>query len=342
MQACTIQQVDRLITSASIRLLLCLFALAFLLLATERYSLADPGLINRTPITKQSKPKTKLDKLADSLGDIVKSIDQIVAEPGEGEFKEELIISEPIKKKAKPVQTIAKPVPKPNKPIKSSAPVTASPAIPKPVPSKAADKTSVKMPVDKITAVKEEPASSVNTAKKKISKPAYQKLSIAGEELNEDAKQWACVEDTQSGLIWEVKDSNGGLRDKKHSYSWFDPSHENLQGIADGGRCKGGIQCDTNAYIQALNTQNFCGHSDWRLPTREEIQQLVDLGNNRSQATINKDLFPDTVPSWYWTSSSNASNPGYAWYVLFRNGISLNDLKQRPKHIRLVRTNKKA
>ena len=35
----------------------------------------------------------------------------------------------------------------------------------------------------------------------------------------------------------------------------------------------------------------------------------------------------------------NESQPEYAWYVLFRNGVKLNDLKERPKHIRLVRSN---
>ena len=47
--------------------------------------------------------------------------------------------------------------------------------------------------------------------------------------------------------------------------------------------------------------------------------------------------FPETRASWYWTSSENKSRDDVAWYVLFRNGLALNDLKERPKHIRLVR-----
>jgi hypothetical protein len=57
---------------------------------------------------------------------------------------------------------------------------------------------------------------------------------------------------------------------------------------------------------------------------------------------INREYFPEAIASWYWTASSNEENSGYAWYVLFKNGISLNDLKKRPKHVRLVRAGNKA
>lgn len=346
MQACNTQQVDQIITAASTRALLCLFAFVFLLMATLQYSHADSGLINRSAYTiKKEKPKSGLDRLADSLGDIVKSIDQIVAEPDAGITSEKLIISEPVETRMAPNTAATNPTPLADKPTKNKTPsklVPVSPAKPKPDLSKATTMATAKIPGSEIIKEVETPITNALTDQEDLSKPAFQKLNIVGKVLTDDAAQWACVEDTRNGLIWEVKESNGGLRDKKNSYSWFDPSHNELSGIADGGRCKGGIKCDTNAYVQALNSQNFCGHSDWRLPTREEIQQLVNLENDKAEATINQKLFPDTVPSWYWTSSTNKNNPGYAWYVLFRNGIPLNDLKQRPKHIRLVRTNKKA
>ena len=87
-----------------------------------------------------------------------------------------------------------------------------------------------------------------------------------------------------------------------------------------------------------MNKQNFCGHNDWRLPTREQLQTLVNLKDEIEPVKISKEYFPETVPSWYWTASEHNDNTDFAWYVLFRNGVSLNDLKERPKHIRLVRT----
>ena len=167
----------------------------------------------------------------------------------------------------------------------------------------------------------------------------YQRLDANGEPVAGD-QPWSCVRDNRSDLVWEVKTSDGGLRDAGFLYSWFDPSVDGRSGVSDGGRCGGGIDCDTHAYQVALNRQALCGFDDWRLPSKQELQTLVALDRQDGDATIDRDYFPAATPSWYWTASSNEMRPGYAWYVLFRNGIPLNDLKARPKHIRLVRGNR--
>jgi len=167
----------------------------------------------------------------------------------------------------------------------------------------------------------------------------YIKQDNEGNSLEDDTEQWTCVHDTATGLVWEVKSKDDAMRDSNNLYSWFKPGHTVMPGEPDGGRCMGDADCDTNAYVKAMNERNYCGHNDWQLPTREQMQTLVDLRNGNDKVKINKQYFPNTMPSWYWTSSDKENNNEFAWYVLFRNGFALSDLKERPKHIRLVRKN---
>jgi hypothetical protein len=167
----------------------------------------------------------------------------------------------------------------------------------------------------------------------------FERLDIAGENIVE-SDTWSCVADKKTDLFWEVKTVDGGIRDTAHSYTWFDPELDGQTGVEDGGRCGGGVKCDTHHYQVSLNQERLCGFDDWRLPSREELETLVKFQAKKSSATIDENFFPVAEASWYWTASSNDSNPGYAWYVLFRNGIPLNDLKARPKHVRLVRGGK--
>ena len=167
----------------------------------------------------------------------------------------------------------------------------------------------------------------------------YIKYDDEGHSLSDNAEQWTCVHDSVEGLTWEVKSKEDGLRNTENLYSWFSPEEHKSRGITDGGRCKGDADCDTHAYIKAMNQEKFCGHNDWRLPTREEMMGLVSNNESDEKVMINTSYFPETLPSWYWTASSNESRPEFAWYILFNKGMPLNDLKENPKHIRLVRCN---
>ena len=193
-------------------------------------------------------------------------------------------------------------------------------------------------PTEPAPRVAETPADAVEIAAiEAIGKPVrFERLDARGEPLA-DGEPWTCVRDNRTGLVWEVKTRGGGLRDAAHVYSWFDPLQDADSGARDGGRCTGGIDCDTHDYQNALNDLALCGFSDWRLPARDELQTLVTAAAGRGAATIDDEHFPAALASWYWSASENDRRPDYAWYVLFRNGLPLNDLKSRPKHIRLVR-----
>ena len=115
-----------------------------------------------------------------------------------------------------------------------------------------------------------------------------------------EAVAGGCVKDKRTGLIWEVKTVDGGLRDKNKSYTNFD--------FTDS------YQSPSNAwmYQNAVNGTSLCGYTDWRLPTSEELHGLVDYGVTNTDPKIDNTWFPNTRSgySYNWTSS-RASYNGY-------------------------------
>ena len=91
---------------------------------------------------------------------------------------------------------------------------------------------------------------------------------------------------------------------------------------------------DAEAYCKALRTN---GHDDWRLPTIQELLSLVDY--TRHDPAIDITQFPDTKPTWYWSSSPGASAPAdYAWLVDFDDGHSDGGHRGHPAFVRAVRS----
>ena len=70
------------------------------------------------------------------------------------------------------------------------------------------------------------------------------------------------------------------------------------------------------AYCEADSTD---GYTDWRLPNIKELQSIVDFG--RVSPAIDTSFFLDTRGSGYWSSTSTKSYEGYAWRVVFGNGL---------------------
>ncbi len=144
------------------------------------------------------------------------------------------------------------------------------------------------------------------------SKP-YTKIGQGGVELPEDAtpdQGWMMTRDERTGLIWEIK--TGANKDEK--YNW-----NNAQSV----------------FIKKLNSERFGGFSDWRLPTKDELKSIVDKKNN--DLAINTEYFPNTVASWYWSSTTYASNTDYAWIVNFYYGYDDGTNKTHNRYVRAVR-----
>ena len=173
-----------------------------------------------------------------------------------------------------------------------------------------------------------------------INTPSYTKLDASGHDLPDTASSWAMVRDNITGLIWEVKINKDGTQDYSNPndadnlYTWYDSSPETNGG--DAGTP--GNSTDTMDYISALNSANFGGYSDWRLPTVRELQHIVDTyGENFQFYTA---YFPNTVYYYYWSSNSLAAEyaQNYAWRVGFGNGHVESTEKSGGQYVRAVRS----
>ncbi len=155
--------------------------------------------------------------------------------------------------------------------------------------------------------------------------------------LGAGVNDWACTKDNVTGLIWEVKTDDGGLRDKDNTYSWYNTDSDNnggSVGLQDGGTCIDS-DCDTQGYVQEVKNQNLCAAGDWRLPTKRELENIV--GYDRHDPTIDTDYFPNTISFVYWSSSPFAQYLHNAWSVVFIYGESGFSHKDYARYVRLVR-----
>ncbi|HEY7886374.1 MAG TPA: DUF1566 domain-containing protein [Cellvibrionaceae bacterium] len=107
----------------------------------------------------------------------------------------------------------------------------------------------------------------------------------------------------------------------------------------DGNTCKGRAQ--TYSWHTAANeatTNQYAGFTDWRLPTREELEGIVE--QSCETPAINTEVFPATPSNWYWSgtmSGRNDSASNLAWYVSFSLGRVHNQQKTLFGRVRLVR-----
>ncbi len=171
--------------------------------------------------------------------------------------------------------------------------------------------------------------------------PGYAKLDAAGNALDAAAPAWACVRDEATGLTWEAKTEDGGLRSVEHRHLWFNPvanGNGGEPGSADVSDTCGntiGFACNTANYVSYVSESALCGATDWRLPTQAELLTLVHAGNQKP--SIDTGFFPNTASVPYWSSTTYARIPGHAWGVHFGYGAAHAESKSVPNAVRLVR-----
>jgi hypothetical protein len=161
-------------------------------------------------------------------------------------------------------------------------------------------------------------------------------VPLADQTADYSTTPWACVKDNVTGLTWEVKTNDFGLHSPSWTYTWYEPDgtkNGGSPGTQNGGNCGGTSQCDTYGYAQAVNAAGWCGAKDWRMPTVDELSNIVNLDSG--YLSIDSAYFPNTIPSVFWSSSPYATDSA-AWFVFFNTGGDEHTLKSDHLRLRLV------
>ena len=112
------------------------------------------------------------------------------------------------------------------------------------------------------------------------------------------------VTDTKTNLMWQQDTIEGGLS--------FDEAITKAASLVCGG------------------------YSDWRLPTIQELQSIVDY--SKVNPSIDTTYFPNTLSSIYWSSSSTyVDSTSNAWLVYFDYGLVYLLNKTNSFYVRCVR-----
>ncbi|WP_350997937.1 DUF1566 domain-containing protein [Shewanella sp. TB7-MNA-CIBAN-0143] len=144
---------------------------------------------------------------------------------------------------------------------------------------------------------------------------------------------------------------NGTITDKQTNLMWIRCS---LGQTWQDGACKGSPSTFSWLYANTLSYSDG-NHSDWRLPTKEELSSLVFCSSgkpiywktndelctgNFESPTIAQTAFPQTPSGPFWTSTAqdNASM-GNKWLIYFDQGYGRWNGPILNLYVRLVRDN---
>ena len=136
------------------------------------------------------------------------------------------------------------------------------------------------------------------------------------------------ITDTQTGLMWEKKttavgsgQSSSDVRDVDNRFTWEYAMNEYVDRL--NGRL-----------IATANDGAFARHSDWRIPTMQELQSIVEpAAPGRMNA-----IFGANAAGSYWTSSKRLLGPtAVPWYVSFGTEIPVYVGQPFSFHVRAVR-----
>jgi outer membrane protein OmpA-like peptidoglycan-associated protein len=127
--------------------------------------------------------------------------------------------------------------------------------------------------------------------------------------------------------------NNGTVFDKTTNLTWMRCA---LGQTWSNNTCNGVPQLMSwETALETAKNANFVSAKDWRVPTQEELQSLLE--QNCEDPTINITAFPNFPPTSVYWSSSEINNNG-AWAVNFFDGDDYWSYKYDDEAVRLVHT----
>lgn len=127
----------------------------------------------------------------------------------------------------------------------------------------------------------------------------YIKLDNQGNPLPAASTNYTCVKDVMTGLTWEIKTDDGGLRDKDWRYKHMKNSAGyypyNFDQYSGAQLCQGIGSCDAYNYTNVVKSAGLCGRKGWRLPTQGELMTLLQANSDGKLPNINLKVFPETI-----------------------------------------------
>ncbi len=130
------------------------------------------------------------------------------------------------------------------------------------------------------------------------------------------------IQDNLTGFIWAP---NGNLMAAR------DPSFD-----TDGSPGDGAVTWSHALdYIDKLNSENYLGHNDWRLPNRREMHSLTNYGTD-TISWLQTFGFTDLMGAAYKTSTDCGDSGSYCM-VEFWNGRERDNSKSTPEYLFPVR-----
>lgn len=161
--------------------------------------------------------------------------------------------------------------------------------------------------------------------------------------ISDETSAWSCIQDndTHDGITWLVANKSNTA-----NYAWG-----GWKAILPGfkAECAATLgetessECNTELLISALNNNNMCGHSDWRLPEAYEIKNIFDidfLSIADNQPGVDPFYFSGIDFSMYWLSKDSAAqnldNQAYGMSFSRDYAISKAVNKRIPQKVLLV------
>lgn len=153
------------------------------------------------------------------------------------------------------------------------------------------------------------------------------------------------VTDHETGLQWEKKTTAVGsgvnladAHDVDNIYGWSNASAPDGTAFTDFLAVLN--DCTSNDGTTPIGA-GFAGHCDWRLPTIQELQTIVDATRgscNGGSGPCIDPIFGPTNDSLHWSASTLANYPTLAWRVYFFNGALSYGGKGNGFSVRAVRS----